>query len=371
MNSIQRVMATLAFGGGDFGAPDRVPVFPVPLMQGALVYGCTVAEYFGMSAERIAAAQVQINGMFDGIPDGLAGIPNVIEDVSAFGVGLEFKYPNSSPCVSRMRIRDFAEINSLACPSPLQSPQLQKTLEVISLLASGLGKEKVVIGAAIAPFSLPSMLMGTSKWMRLLFTPALREKYLRHILNVCSEFVIDWAKQQHKAGAHVVILADGMASSTILPRRMFEQYALPVIRDVIRRIGGPVAYEPVGRMEPFADLLADVGALAILIGSEDDIPACKQRMRNRVALIGNINNMKMRHWSPARIELQARAALQQGMPGYGFILANQGPEIPFDVSVDGIGALIRAAEKYGRYDTAARGTGASPSAAAREAIPIF
>ncbi|MBL8879105.1 MAG: uroporphyrinogen decarboxylase family protein [Phycisphaerales bacterium] len=349
MNSIERVMAALTFGRADFGAPDRVPVFPVPLMQGALVYNCTVAEYFGMSAERIAEAQITINKMFDGIPDGLAGIPNVIEDVTAFGVGLEFKYPNSSPCVSRMRIRNYEEIGGLTCPSPLSSPQLHKTLEVISTLSARMGREKVVIGAAIAPFSLPSMLMGTSKWMRLLFTPALRDKYLRRTLDVCAEFVVDWSRQQHKAGAHVVILADGMASSTILPRGMFEQYALPVIRDVIRRIGGPVAYEPVGRMEPFADLLADIGALAILIGSEDDIPSCKKAVRDRVALIGNINNMKLRRWSPARIELQARAALQQGMSGYGFILANQGPEIPFDVSVEGIGALIRAVDKYGHY----------------------
>ena len=42
----------------------------------------------------------------------------------------------------------------------------------------------------------------------------------------------------------------------------------------------------------------------------------------------------------------------QGKDGFGFILANQGPEIPFDVSVDGIRALIEAVEKYGYYSTA-------------------
>ena len=99
------------------------------------------------------------------------------------------------------------------------------------------------------------------------------------------------------------------------------------------------------------DLLADSGAVALLIGSEDDIPHCKQVLRGRAALIGNINNMKLRRWSPARVELQAKTALSRGAPGFGFALANQGPEIPFDVGVPVIEALIRSVEKYGRYET--------------------
>jgi len=352
MNSIQRVLAALTFGKSQHGKPDRVPMLPVPLMQGALVHKCSVREYFHMPAEKIADAQIALNEMLDGLPDAVAGIPNVIEDATAFGVDLTYHYENSTPSVDGLRIEEYAEIDDLVCPSPDESPVLRKTRDTIALLRKRIGNEKVVIGACIAPFSLPSMLMGTSRWMRLLYTTELRDRYFRRIIDVCSDFVAKWATMQIQAGAHVIVLADGMASATMLPRSVFERYALPVIRNIIGRIPGLVAYEAVGRVEPFADLLIDSGAVALLIGEEDNIASCRRALRGKVGLIGNVNNMKMRRWSPARVELQAKAALNAGMPGYGFALANQGPEIPFDVSVETIASFVKAIAKYGRYESA-------------------
>lgn len=352
MNSIERVLAALTFGKAGFGVPDRVPVLPVPLMQGALVHQCTVRDYFRMPAQAFTDAQVALNEMLDGIPDGVAGIPHVVEDVTGFGVPLKYDYENSSPTVGGMLVHDFAELATLNCPDPTSSPDLRRTLDVIGQLRRRIGDEKVVIGAAIAPFSLPSMLMGTAKWMRLLYTEELRRRHLDRVLAVCSQYVVRWAKAQLNAGAHVIVLADGMASATIIPRRIFAEHAAPVTKQTIKEIGGLVAYEPVGTIEPFVELTGELGAVAVLIGEEDDIATCKRRLAGKAALIGNVNNMKLRRWSPARVELQAKSALAAGMPGYGFALANQGPEIPFDVSPAAIAALVKTVERYGRYASA-------------------
>ncbi|MEO2047368.1 MAG: uroporphyrinogen decarboxylase family protein [Pirellulales bacterium] len=163
---------------------------------------------------------------------------------------------------------------------------------------------------------------------------------------------------QFRAGAHIVVLADGMASATLLPRGMFTDYAFLVIQQTIRELDGMVGYEAVGRAEPFVDLLADSGAVALLIGEEDNLTLCKKKAMSKVALIANINNMKMRRWSSARVELQSKLAISEAKDGYGFILANQDPEIPFDVPIENIDALIRSIEKYGRYDLAASVTAA-------------
>ncbi len=350
MNSIERVLAALTYGQGGHGTPDRVPVFPVPLMQGALVHKCTVAEYFKMPAQKIAEAQVAINQMFEGVPDGVAGFPNVIQDVTGFGMGLKYHYANSTPAVDGMLIQSPQEIEGLKEGKYQGSPDLCKTLEIIERLACGIGKEKVVIGACIAPFSLPSMLMGTAGWMRLLYTPRLRERYMQRLLDICEKFTVSWANAQLRAGAHVVVLADGMASATMIPEDVFAKHACGLIKRTIRQINGMVAYEAVGRVEPYAHYYADSGAVAILIGEDDDIGVCKQALGGRVGVIGNVNNMKMRRWPPARVALMAKRAINAGMDGYGFILANQGPELPFDVGLEQIGALINAVEVYGRYE---------------------
>ena len=350
MNSIERVLAALTFGKGEYGRPDRVPSLPVPLMQGAIVHQCTVEEYYAMSAEKIAETQVTLNQMLDGIPDGVAGFPNVIQDVAGFGVPLDYHYENSTPAAGKMLIRDFSDIDSLTCPNPLASEVLQKTLGIISSLKTRIGSEKVILGACIAPFSMPSMLMGTSKWMRLLFTPELRKKYYDRLIDVCERYTVTWAKAQLAAGAHVIVLADGMASATMLPKYMFEEFAKPVIQRTIAQIPGMVAYEAVGCIEPYVESCTDLGAVAILIGEEDNIVSCKKKLGEKLAIIGNVNNMKMRRWSAARVELHAKQALIQGMDGYGFALSNQGPEIPFDTPIENIEALVRAVTKFGVYE---------------------
>lgn len=359
MNSIQRVLAALTHGRGGHGTPDRVPVLPVPLLQGALVHDCSVPDYLAMPARSIVEAQVALNEMLGGVPDGVAGFPNVIQDVTAFGVGLSTYFERSSPSIDGLLIRDYRDIASIRVPDPTASPELRKTLDIIRGLANGIGQEKVVLGACIAPFSLPSMLMGTEAWMRLLYTPELRNQYLRPTLDLCLAFVKRWIRAQHDAGAHLVVLADGMASATILPRDMFRKYALPVIQETISSAHGMVAYEAVGRIEPFVDLLADVGSVGLLIGSDDDIANCKRLVRGRVAIIGNVNNMMMRRWSPARVELAAKAAIKAGKEGYGFALSNQGPEIPLDTSMECIKALVESVEKYGRYADTASNTAAA------------
>ncbi|MFG0249599.1 MAG: uroporphyrinogen decarboxylase family protein [Phycisphaeraceae bacterium JB051] len=350
MNSIERTLATLTFGKADFGVPDRVPVMPVPLMQGALIYDCTVEDYFNMPAMKLADAQVQLNQMLNGVPDAVAGIPNVIQDTTAFGIDMVYSYENSSPGLSGMLINSLDDLPRLRTPNPLNSPTLVKTLDTISALKTKIGSEKIVVGACVAPFSLPSLLMGTERWMKLLMTPKLRNRYLKQVLEVCETFVIGWANAQLHAGAHLVVLADGMASATLLPKPYFQQYALPVIKRTISRINGFVGYEAVGKAEPFIDDLANIGAVVLLLGEEDNIANCKKICGTRVGLMGNINNMKLRRWSAARVELVAKAALNIGKPGYGYILANQGPEIPFDTPVENIAALVQAAERYGYYD---------------------
>jgi len=56
--------------------------------------------------------------------------------------------------------------------------------------------------------------------------------------------------------------------------------------------------------------------------------------------MGNLNNLKLLHWGPERVEFEARRMVRDAGPG--FILANQGPEIPWGVSDENIDALMRA-----------------------------
>ncbi len=326
--------------------PDRVPVFPVLLQQGAAELDVDLEAYF-TQGECLAEGQLRLLDKFG--HDCVFGIPHLVEDITAFGARLMY-FHNGPPGPGEMVIHSYADVDRLTTPDPASSRQLGETLTAIEILRQRVGGEVPILGGCIAPFSLPSMLMGTELWMRLLFLedPAVREAVFPRLIEITTEFCVQWANMQLEAGADAIILADGMASAAVITRAQFIDLALPVIRTTVPRINGPVIHEGVGDLHPMLDLLVDVGLAGVTLTYHDDLAAAKETVGDHLALIGNLNNLAMRRWSAADAEEEANAALEQAAPGGGFILANQGPEIPLGTPDEVIHALVRAGHNW-RY----------------------
>jgi uroporphyrinogen decarboxylase len=341
MTPFERVTAVLRHQ-----LPDRVPVFPVLLQQGAAASGMSLENYF-TRGECLAEGQLRLLDKFG--HDCVFGMPHLVEDITAFGARLMY-FDNGPPSAGGMVIHSYADVDHLDTPDPLSSRQLGETLTAIELLRQRVGGDVPILGGCLAPFSLPSMLMGTELWMRLLFLedPAVREAVFPRLIQITSEFCVRWANLQLEAGADAIILADGMASAAVITRAQFIDLALPVIRATVPRINGPVIHEGVGHLHPMLDLLANVGLAGVMLTCQDNLATAKEQVGDDLALIGNLNNLAMRRWSAADMEEEAQAALEQAAPGGGFILANQGPEIPLGTPEDTIHAMVHTGHAW-RY----------------------
>ncbi len=341
MTSLQRTLTTVAHQ-----EPDRVPIFPVLLMQGARELGLPLPAYFA-SGEQLAKGQLALLERYG--HDCVIGVPHVVQDAAAFGCGL-IHFQDGPPSVDRMVANTYDDLQALRPPDPLTSPILRPTLDALERLAAAVKGKTPILGACIAPFSLPSMLIGTEKWMALLFEePAVRDPIMAHILSVTFDFVVTWANLQLEHGADIIVLADGMASATVILRDQFIEHALPLVKRTTAAIAGPTVYEGVGAVEPFIDLMPETGAEAIILDHSDDLAACKAAVGDKVTLVGNLNNIAMLNWTPAEMEAQVKAALDAAAVGGGYILAAQGPEIPWDVSDEVIETMINVGKTYGRY----------------------
>ena len=259
MNAFERVVTVL-----QGGIPDCVPVFPVLLQQGAAELNLSLPEYFSCG-KNWASGQLRLWQRYG--HDCVFGIPHVVEDATAFGASLMY-FENGPPGVGRMVIKSYEDWFNLEVPDPAEIPDLVETLLAIEWLKAQVGGEVPVAGACIAPFSLPSMLMGTEQWMRLLFLepPEVRAEVMPQILNITTEFCVRWANLQLEVGADAVVLADGMASAAVITRNQFIDLALPSVRNTLARINGPVIHEGVGDIYPMLDLLVDTGAGGVFTG---------------------------------------------------------------------------------------------------------
>lgn len=339
MNSLQRVLAAV-----NAEPVDRTPVLPIMLMQGARELEISLPEYFERPT-RLAEGQLRLLERFG--HDGVFAFPHIVQDVLPWGSALTF-HEDGPPSVAKMVIRDFEDILELEAPQPADHPYLRHTLEAAEALTRAVGDEKLIVGAIIGPFSLPTMLMGTRRFLDLLDDPQLRERYFRPLMAQMIEFAARWVRAQFESGCHLVVFAEGIASATIIDEPTFLQYAKPVMEEFVERVtgvvggaGGALALEFVGHGLPFMHHVRDLDVAGCLIGESDTIVEARAAIGPKKALIGNINNLKLLRWGPERVQFEARRVMAQAGPG--FILSNQGPEVPWNVPYPVLEALVRAA----------------------------
>ncbi|MCA9415757.1 MAG: uroporphyrinogen decarboxylase family protein [Candidatus Omnitrophica bacterium] len=339
MNSLERVLAAATFQG-----PDRPPVFLVLLQQGAIEMGLPLSDYYS-HGDHIAEGQTRLIEKYG--HDCVVGVPHIVEDTLPFGTELKY-YDAGPPSVTGMSIKRYEQIPELKVPRAADHPQMRETLSAIRKLANRFKGEVPIIGAAIAPFSLPSMIMGTKHFIHLMKDETgLRDKYWQTLLNKCVEYVTQWANDQLEAGADIIVLADGMASADLLTPQEFQTDALPVLKETLSKINGFVAYEFVGKAEALLPYCKDLPVVAFLVGSDDNLTVSKGNVGGSKALVGNVNNIKLTHWDRDRVYYECRKALHsmRNRSG-GFILANQGPEIPYHTSEENIRAFMEAVHDF-------------------------
>lgn len=370
MNSLQRVLAAV-----QLEAVDRPPVIPVMLMQGARELELTLPQYFERP-HRLAEGQLRLLDRFG--HDGVFAIPHIVQDVLPWDSALTF-HEDGPPSVGKMVIREWDDILHMPVPDPASHPYLRHTLTAAEELVRQTGGEVPVIGGIIGPFSLPTMLMGTRKFLELLDKPELRERYYKPLMDKMVEYAVRWTRAQFDAGCHIVVFAEGIASATIIDESTFLRWARPVMEQYVRGVrralaglgprrgpaSGPYAaggqgagngsasapialdrtealvLEFVGHGLPYMGHVRDLDVAGFLIGESDPVEETRAAVGRQKAIMGNINNLKLLRWDPERVEFEARRVVARA--GAGFILSNQGPDVPWHVPYPAIEALVRAA----------------------------
>ena len=218
---------------------------------------------------------------------------------------------------------------------------------MIAGLAEAAAGEVPVVGLALSPFSLPIMQLGFERYLQLTYGEP--ELFWR-LMAVNEEFCVRWANAQFAAGATAVAYYDPVSSPTITAPATFATTGLLIARRTLARFDGPaVLHLASGRCLPILDELATTGAAGLGVCAEEDLGEIKARAGRRLALVGNLNGIEMRGWSPGEAEAKVKAAIRAGGPGGGFILSDNHGEIPWQVAGETLDAIADAVDRWGRY----------------------
>jgi uroporphyrinogen decarboxylase len=338
MTSMERIGTALSHQ-----EPDRVPVMLTVTMHGAKELGLSIEEYFSRP-KYVIEGQLRLRRKFG--HDCLNALTYGAMEYEAFGGQAVFS-DDGPPNAGAPVVRSREDIFSLSVPKIEDTPMLQDGLAIVRGLVEAAAGEVPVVGVAIAPFSIPVMLMGFQGWLDLLQDD--REAVAR-LMQVTSRFCVDWANAQFAAGATAVAYYDPVSAADISHADLFEGIGLPVAKKTIGAFQGAAAYHLAsGRAQGRIDDYAATGAAGLGVSSMEDLDDIKRQCAGRIAVIGNLNGIRLARWRPEEVRAAVKACIDAAAPGGGFVLSDNHGEIPFQVPDENLHALMDAVRELGTY----------------------
>ena len=253
----------------------------------------------------------------------------------AEGEGPKFKTP----------VRTAADIDKLGVPDPEQS--LRYVVDAVRLIRKELDGKVPLIGFSGSPWTLATYMVegGSSKEYAYIKGMMFDKPELLHrILSVLADSVTEYLNAQIKAGAQAVQIFDTWGG-TLTPRDYQEfslQYMQRIVEGLIRENDGrkvPVILFTKGGGN-WLSQIADSGCDAIGVDWTMDLSEARQRVKDRVALQGNMDPCIL-YSNPERIRQEVATVLESYGNGPGHVF-NLGHGIHPKIDPDNVAAFIES-----------------------------
>lgn len=334
---MERVLTTLGFR-----EPDRVPFFLLLSLHGARTLRMSLKDFFERG-EHVAEAQLSMQKRYG--HDCLYAFFYAAIQTEAWGGDVIYR-EDGPPNAGAPIVQSISMIDRLTPPG-LDHPRLQEVLKAIRIMHDCSAGKVPIIGVVVSPFSLPVMQVGFEQYLDLLIDEPQR---LRPLWQVNESFCISWANAQLAAGATAICYFDPMASPSMIPRDLYLETGFQSSCRVLSAIKGPVVtHLASGRSLSILDDLVCTGTRAVGVSAEEDLLEVKEACRGRLTVIGNLNGIEMRRWTPEQTTSIVRDALLKAGPGGGFILSDNHGEIPIQVPESVLETISETVFRWGRY----------------------
>jgi len=336
MNSYERVMNTIQ------GLPaDRIPVLAVLGIYGGRLTG-TDPETLFADAKKYADSQSAVQKTF--------GIDMILTPFEFSSIGEAFGgevgyFADQAPNLRRPAAASVREALALPLPDPAVAARLPVILESIRLLSARYKKQVPLFAPIPGPGALPVLVMGMEAWMdTLLFDHQAALDFLAYT----EKFWIGWADALLEAGADGLILVESMASSEIMPRKMFEEKILPTLTARLGCLKGPaMLHHGGGSINHILDLVPGLpNVVGALVSSKDSIDEARKLAGSDFLLAGNLDNLGFPSASSSELYTQSLSCLNKGARRGHFMLANSGADIPLATAPETIQAMMDASVYY-------------------------
>jgi uroporphyrinogen decarboxylase len=272
-------------------------------------------------------------------------VSNIMMDLTveaeAFGAIINIS-ENESPAVASRCVCDEDSIKALNIPSLYTGriPQYLKSTELAVKNIIG----KPIFAGCIGPFSLAGRLFDLSEIM----TAILIEPDSIHILlEKCSAFILEYAKEFKKLGANGIIMAEPAAG--LLSPDMCDEFSSKYIKKMVFELQDNnflFILHNCGNTGHVTQSMVSTGAGALHFGNKIDLPTALLEVPEDILVMGNLDPVGVfRMASPESVYQTTFELLQKTANHKNFIISS-GCDIPPGVPMENIEAFFAAVQSF-------------------------
>jgi uroporphyrinogen decarboxylase len=326
------------------GKPSRVPVFACSEEFDVKWYGRGTYNEVILDPERLAACWIAAIEEFD-YDWAWLQIDDCIE-FEPLGVGCKGEGDILRATFEYLPA-EAATLKRLKTPDPTKDGRMPIHLEAIRRVRKHFGDRVLVTGRVAAPFSSVALLYGIQETMMLMFSDP-------QLLRDTCEFFLDlqtrWACAQYQAGAHALWIGDCNAMSNLVSLKQYTDFAFDPCKRLVencRKAGGLTLLHNSEIRLPYLERSAEMRPDVLSIGPEGDLAEAKKALGKKIALIGNLDQVKyLMNGTPKEVVAETVRIMEIGKPGGAYIF-NTGDMVPRDVPEENMRTMMRAARQHG------------------------
>jgi [methyl-Co(III) methanol-specific corrinoid protein]:coenzyme M methyltransferase len=260
---------------------------------------------------------------------------SVQQEAAALGCEMDWGSPSMMPDA---KTHPFQRVEDLKIPENLlEKPSMKVVLEALNILRRQYGDEVAILGKVMGPWTISYHRAGTENF---LLWSAIEPDKVRCFLDALKEVTLLFAKAQFQAGADVVVLADHATGDLVSPKT-YQQFLLPVHKELVQRIGGPLILHICGNCADRLRLFVEAGFDGYHFEWQVDSREAVRVVNKEMSLVGNINNpTTLLRGAPEDVRRQVRYSVAAGVD----IIA---PEcaVPLQTPLRNLKAIVEAAQE--------------------------
>jgi MtaA/CmuA family methyltransferase len=281
MTSRQRVLAALRRE-----PVDRTPVCNPTSIATVELMDLVNAPFPDANRNPEAMARLAATGYTELGFDTIMPCFSIIQESSAIGCKIQWEQKDNWPTV-KMREPIYNKPEDICFPSGwMDHPDAQCLIQAIRILRKEYGDAVAIIGKTMGPWSLAYHSFGVEPFLLMSLDDPGKTK---QVLDKLKQITIEFGLAQFEAGADALTLPDH-ATGDLVSGEYYNRYLRDMHIEFAEKLQGPLILHICGRTVDRMEYIAQTGMAAFHYDSKNDPAESMGIMKNRISLVGNINN---------------------------------------------------------------------------------